>query len=334
MKSKRDNVQVDRNHRLTFDPRIAFWLCMVASTAMVPFAAVHVWHGRVFMAAVTSTVMLTAAIIGWAIRRLGKVPYGVLVVTSIIGCSMVALAAHHNGANSFLWAYPLTVFNFFLLGARGGAIINGVACAVLVTDMLRWAESAFSARAVATLLLLNLFAWVFSFYIGQQRNALAKLARTDSLTDTGNRRALDESLEEALAHHQRYGGHVSLIMLDLDHFKRINDDLGHRTGDDVLRSLALLIRQTVRRSDKLFRYGGEEFVLLLPETAQAQACEAADKLRRAVKAEDLVPGRNLTVSAGVAEYASLETADDWLKRGDEALYKAKAQGRNCVIAAD
>jgi diguanylate cyclase (GGDEF)-like protein len=161
-------------------------------------------------------------------------------------------------------------------------------------------------------------------------------AHTDPLTQTGNRAALFHSLQRELELARRYSTPLSLILLDVDHFKSINDNFGHDTGDAVLRSIARSIKDSVRGSDILFRYGGEEFVIVLSNTSKGGAMNLAERIRRAVEVSACdVRGLNLriTLSLGVATLRAGETHLDLLHRVDQAMYQAKRGGRNRVADA-
>lgn len=165
------------------------------------------------------------------------------------------------------------------------------------------------------------------------RHDIEVLARTDSLTGLWNRRHFEDTVEVEIERARRYGTPLSLLALDADHFKRVNDDLGHHAGDAVLRELARLIDGQIRRSDLLCRWGGEEFMILVPESDAAQAAAMAEKIRQAVSAHDFGQIGRVTVSIGIGQLSAEETVDAWLRRVDAALYEAKQQGRNCVVVA-
>lgn len=169
---------------------------------------------------------------------------------------------------------------------------------------------------------------------------LRKLAKHDELTGLYNRRAMDDLLREETERHQRYGRPVALVMLDVDHFKSINDSYGHLVGDEVLRWLAQLIRDTVRTVDLPARYGGEELAIILPEMNSQQALRVAERVRRRVVARPFVShGRNgrplqipITISlgaAGMPEDAS--SASSLIAAADQGLYAAKRGGRNRAL---
>lgn len=173
-----------------------------------------------------------------------------------------------------------------------------------------------------------------------QNEELQRLASSDALTGMNNRRVLFESLGAELSRVRRYGGFLSLLMLDIDHFKRVNDTWGHAAGDDVLRAVARVVKRTVRDVDLSARYGGEEFVILLPETALEGAVQIAERLRLAVSTAPVTLAEpsagqavTVTVSIGVAEASAPESGEALISRADAAMYRAKEGGRNRVVAA-
>jgi diguanylate cyclase (GGDEF)-like protein/PAS domain S-box-containing protein len=161
---------------------------------------------------------------------------------------------------------------------------------------------------------------------------LSELAMVDSLTQLQNRRAFGERLEDETRRWRRHGSDVSLVLLDIDHFKAYNDTFGHPKGDEVLRAAGRLIRRSLRASDFAARYGGEEFAIILPNTDRAGALAVAEKLRHAIEGatwED----RPITASFGVATMgAEISTAEDLIDYAARALYRSKQAGRNCVTA--
>ena len=163
---------------------------------------------------------------------------------------------------------------------------------------------------------------------------LAYQARYDELTGLANRRHCENMLEAEIERCDRYGPALSALMLDLDHFKQINDDLGHAEGDRVLERSAGIIQRQVRQTDLAARWGGEEFVVLLPSTGTWGAQQLAEKLRRSIAEHSGDDGPSVTISVGFAEYARGEGKDRFLGRLDRSLYAAKNAGRNRVVQAE
>lgn len=162
-----------------------------------------------------------------------------------------------------------------------------------------------------------------------------RLSLTDWLTDLPNRRQFEQFMEHHVEQAERHGEPLGLLMLDIDRFKRINDELGHQAGDDVLHDMAATLAEHVRGADVLARWGGEEFVVLAPKTTRDGAFELAERLRNAVAA---MPARvadlpAITISIGVAERCDGESGADLLGRADAALQRAKEHGRNRTLSA-
>jgi diguanylate cyclase (GGDEF)-like protein len=158
---------------------------------------------------------------------------------------------------------------------------------------------------------------------------LVQQSQTDGLTGLINRRAFDRLLREELSRAQRGAVSLALLMVDVDHFKSFNDDLGHVAGDDALKRVAHTLTVQARNYDHVARYGGEEFALVLPEADMDEACAAAERIRSAIEAMHS-PQRTITVSVGVALSAPGDTPEQLIKRADKALYQAKGDGRNRV----
>lgn len=165
--------------------------------------------------------------------------------------------------------------------------------------------------------------------------ALALQVRRDSLTGLSNRMALDEELNRATLNLQRYEDEIfSVLMLDVDYFKRYNDTFGHLAGDEVLREIATILQTTCRATDIVGRYGGEEFMIVLPRTAKAGAREIGERLRATIEAH-VWPNAPVTVSVGIATAsATISKSDAVLNEADVALYLSKQGGRNRVCCAD
>ncbi|MBR0798471.1 GGDEF domain-containing protein [Bradyrhizobium jicamae] len=165
---------------------------------------------------------------------------------------------------------------------------------------------------------------------------IEELAELDELTGAFNRRCIMRMLEEEIARCERSGSTSAIALIDLDHFKRINDTYGHPIGDEALRTFAISMFANIRSIDRFGRYGGEEFLLVLPDLSQEDAGRALERLRRIIADLDwsaFSPGMQVTISAGVTTLRPNETSDTLLARADRALYTAKARGRNRIASA-
>jgi diguanylate cyclase (GGDEF)-like protein/PAS domain S-box-containing protein len=159
---------------------------------------------------------------------------------------------------------------------------------------------------------------------------LNEIALTDALTGLWNRRHFEDAVEHEMAVSNRYGSHLSAISFDIDHFKRVNDTYGHLAGDSVLIALSELTRKHTRASDLPCRWGGEEFMVLMPNTDSTEAVLVAEKLRVAFASHEIPEVGKVTASFGVTTYHPNESLDSWISRTDAAMYQAKREGRNTV----
>ena len=162
------------------------------------------------------------------------------------------------------------------------------------------------------------------------------LARHDPLTGALNRKGMDESINREVSKVRRTGTPLAVAMLDIDHFKKLNDRLGHAAGDAALRHLAVVAREVLRPQDTVARYGGEEFVLLLPDTVLERGVDAVRRLAGELAKRPFSSGAEpvrVTFSAGVAQLGEREGGMEAIDRADAAMYRAKEAGRNCVMAA-
>ncbi|MDO9082058.1 MAG: diguanylate cyclase [Humidesulfovibrio sp.] len=170
--------------------------------------------------------------------------------------------------------------------------------------------------------------------LDEKNQALNVLTRTERLTGLANRRRLEESLQTEVLRARRYGKFFSIILLDIDHFKSINDRYGHQAGDNVLIAIAGVLTRTARETDVVGRFGGEEFLLVCPETEIQVVAALAERLRLEFASTDFPLVGQVTSSFGVAAFSQGDSVKSLVQRADEALYRAKNNGRNCVEVAE
>lgn len=187
------------------------------------------------------------------------------------------------------------------------------------------------ARAVTALIATSAVLELLKMFRDEAEVKLMKLAITDSLTGVYNRTKFDAEFSNEFERAKRYKHPLCIVILDIDHFKKVNDTYGHVEGDKVLRKIAKITKSITRENDIFARWGGEEFIILLPESNVEDAKEFADRLRFKIQTSDFEKAKGLTASFGVSHYLEGESGSDFIKRADSALYKAKEQGRNRVI---
>jgi len=196
-------------------------------------------------------------------------------------------------------------------------------------DSLKFINSKFFDTIIISIIFL-IITIILLTLIFSNNNRLRFLAHNDQLTEISNRHHLNIILEKEYERKQRYNSTFSLIIFDIDHFKKINDNYGHYAGDKILKEMSSLIQNNIRENDYFGRWGGEEFVIIAAEIKLESAYKLAEKLRKAVENYNFIEKANITASFGVAEIDSAENIDDLIKRADDALYRAKRNGRNRV----
>lgn len=317
----------------SYHERTYYWLAIVGAAVLFPFSLNNFLQGRTLLGIGTLVFVLVLAINARSIGRGGKPP----VPTWLVFCLAIAsvgISIKTQGVVGLFWCYPALALMHFLLRPRMANILSGVLIAVAAPLTFRYVGADVAARVLATMVAVLAFNNIFLGIINRLQQQLYDLSIVDPLTGAFNRRHLLERVGEMVAQHDRYGHPVSLIMIDVDHFKSINDELGHGAGDKVLVGMVRKIQERLRKGEALFRTGGEEFVVLLPNTGIRDAATLAESLRKLVEAESLLPGRPVTISLGAATRGKKEAVEDWLARCDAALYASKSGGRNRVSLAD
>ncbi|MEN7343364.1 MAG: GGDEF domain-containing protein [Pseudomonadota bacterium] len=316
----------------TFREFILLMLTGSGIIAVLPFTIIRFMSGEWLLFSLDATLIIgLAGLSVYVIRthnhRVASIAVCLLCQVAIAGTIYIA------GIGQLFWIYPAVVIAYYLMRPFEAFVVNLVAISV-VTPMIIQALPVLSLTTVyATLAVTIAFSYAFSYLTDQQRRQVQELAIRDPLTGAGNRRALRERLAEIVDMHQRHPQNVSIMLLDLDHFKRINDDFGHAIGDDTLIGVVALLKQRLRITDRMFRFGGEEFVIVAENATAAFATALAEELRALVAKTPLIDQRQVTLSIGIAQLHQGETTDDWLKRADLALYHAKDAGRNAVYCA-
>ncbi len=271
------------------------------------------------------------------------------------GLERAALEAFAQGARERFWIEPLQGVETYrymapLLveascltchakqGYRVGDIRGGISVSFRVSELQAQLHQnmalVVTLATLTTLLLLGAIYFLFRQLVRRLKEARAQLeylAASDALTGLANRRSIMQALDEELERHQRSGEPFSCTLLDVDHFKLVNDTYGHLVGDAVLRQIALQLKVTLRTYDRVGRYGGEEFLCLLPGADLATARVAAERLREAIHAKVTSgQGEKISASFGIAWWQPDEDATQLLARADQAMYRAKMDGRNRV----
>lgn len=313
--------------------RIAVHLCGLAVVLLLPFALHHGLAGRWPLCGSMVTVQVVLAMNAWTLRR-GQPPAVPFWAMTLVLIAAVLASIWMQGLNGVFWAYPALFICYFVLGRRMALLLSCL-LAVLTTVLVGLTVApALALRLGATMALMLVMINVVLNVIGELQRAMLLQTITDPLTGAYNRRHLDAQLAAVVGSAGTVRSENALLAIDIDHFKSINDGHGHAVGDRVLKSLVSALGSRKRRSDMLFRTGGEEFVLLLFRTAPADATRVAEGMRQRIEQASLLPDRQVTVSIGLALQRPGQDASAWLQAADAALYDAKRKGRNRVVISD
>jgi len=303
-----------------------------------PYAVYRLLQGNYLVGVADAVIVfstLFAVRYAWLTRDTVKPGIFLAAVFSIAATLIVI----NLGVNGLFWIYPLILFNFFMVTPGKALLATALVLVSLVSHALLVPGSVFESHYqmvsfLVTCSMASVLSFIFAFRTRNQRDRLQELVIHDPLTGARNRRAMNEELKIAMASHRRHSDSYGLLVMDLDHFKQINDRFGHHVGDQVLVAFVELLKRCCRKEDRLFRFGGEEFLLLLPSTDAEGLHTAAQNLLSRVANELRSPGGAVTVSIGGAILHGGEHWESWLQRADECLYRAKSEGRNRAVIAD
>jgi diguanylate cyclase (GGDEF)-like protein len=308
-------------------------LSAAGALGILPFTVIRYMNGEWVMAVIDTIMVLGLTVLGTYVYRTRRVTFANYAISAL--CIGGALATTYlGGVQQVYWVYPALMAVFYLLRPGEAVIAALLMIAALIPVMLPQNDSIRTTTVMITIVVLSAFAYAFAAITSRQREQLLRLATRDPLTGVGNRRALENKLFDAVNVFKRSETPASLLLIDLDHFKKVNDRHGHAAGDQILQSITEIINLRIRITDSLYRIGGEEFVVILDGQDLHKAAHLAEQLRTLIEANELVPDSSVTISVGVAELKGGESSRDWMHRADEALYRAKRSGRNAMSIAD
>lgn len=300
-------------------------------SAITPFAIYRFYVGdlNIFFAELVIIIASCAIMLTAWISHNSILPSKIMAVMLTFS---IVLTAKMVGSIGFYWFFCSIIVNFALLKPRDAfiTIAAGMGLVFYFQDIFSnlTEKMIFTASVSAT----TLFGFIVAKRDIVHRQQLMHMAQMDSLTNTGNRRAADEELNISIKDFKRTNMLYWLIVLDVDHFKDVNDSFGHEVGDQALKALVNVIKQHIRATDRIFRIGGEEFTLLIKNQDIRKVETLAEKLRELVESADIIPERKITISLGVTCLKADDSVQSWTKRADDMLYLAKNQGRNQVVA--
>lgn len=311
---------------------------LIASCTLLPYALYRM-ATEDYLVGMVDILMITVSTVSvWMAWRSGETEKPGFLMAAVF-CFGAVLVCMKLGQDVLFWIYPLMVFIFFLVAPIKALLLLLLMVCAIVSLHFSEHSAIFSTNFqllafITTTLITSIFAYIFAYRTHLQRQELRRLATTDPLTGAATRHSLTDELTYAIQLFQQKGVVSGLMLLDLDHFKRINDNFGHHAGDQILSQLVPLLKQMIRQQDSVFRYGGEEFVLLIKEIQLADLHRLAEKIRHAIWHQLTLPdGSALTTSIGIATVQHASDWESWLQNADVALYQAKHNGRNQVVIA-
>ena len=275
---------------------------------------------------VSVLLVLVYAVRSGRTRRAGQIFAVVTVLACIASTAMF-------GRTGILWGYVVLWINFLLTGRQFALVANLLLMTVLIIETSLFRSALEGVTYIVTALMVTTFGYIFAERLARYQAQLEMLALQDPLTFAGNRRMMRRDLTAAISTHRRSSKPYTLILLDLDHFKVLNDDYGHETGDKALRDFSDLVREQIRGEDGFYRFGGEEFVLLLPGHGAEHARQVAESLHDRISGKLTYHGHIVRFSAGVAVLRDDEDWPAWLTRADQAMYQSKRAGRDRIVLA-
>lgn len=308
-------------------------LSLVSSVALFPFIVHRLitedWGIAIFdLALMASTLTLFLYVYK---TRKTDIPSLVLALVFMAGeVTSVAI----KGSPQLVWTFPCTVGIFYLTTAPRAVAINATAAVLLFSLIHSSTEGLALGAYVLALVATNIFTAIFAIRNSIQKAQLEELTLKDPLTGVHNRRAFENYLDEQDQIERSEEQKQSLIMIDIDHFKMVNDKHGHLAGDDTLVRMVTLIQTQLHSEEKLYRIGGEEYVIAPIKMDLDSTFDFADRLRKIIEHSNMNEIMGVTVSIGVATCERSEPAREWVKRADQALYSAKNSGRNQTQKAE
>ncbi|MBA1147853.1 GGDEF domain-containing protein [Ectothiorhodospiraceae bacterium WFHF3C12] len=306
-------------------------LCILVILVTLPFFVLHMAVEDARLASLSGAIIgVTGIVLGISLR------WGATqVLTWTLTLLLVALSAVAARLAPMViqpWLYPLCVSFFFILPAPGATVAGVLLFLACFPSFFGVMAPIELTRAMVTGLMTVALSASLADLFTRRGHLLFRLATEDALTGAGNRRGLFLELDRIGGEKRRDNG-TAILLIDADHFKRVNDLHGHSTGDRALKALSSRIKASCRKSDRLYRYGGEEFVLIAHGVDREGAVRLGEKIRANVAGEPLVDGLRLTVSIGIAALTADTEPTTSMSHADNALYDAKASGRNRVETA-
>lgn len=315
-----------------FQTRLVYLFAATATFGVLPFALVRYFEGEYLKAFIDVLIVFAAtmnAFFAWRTQRIVEASFFAAILYS--GGTLAVL--YLNPPVYFFWLFPAISANFFLLGAGPAIAVNVLLIGASVPLAMKLDDNIAGAGMIVSATFAGCMTYVFARLTEKQQALLERFASEDALTGLANRRMLDIEMRSCIQDFNRSGVPASVIVLDIDNFKAVNDIWGHQHGDELLINISRLLSARTRKTDRIFRFGGEEFVIISRNTPLDGARKVAEELREQIAAQLHHNDQEITASFGCAQLQTNETARKWFDRADQAMYVAKKQGKNRVEVA-
>ncbi|MEP6906710.1 MAG: GGDEF domain-containing protein [Pseudoxanthomonas sp.] len=313
--------------------RLLTWFGLSVALFVSVFGVYRLLDGMPFAAIsdfMTAAVIAGAVVYALMTGNTRKAGLALCIINSLC-CILACLSV---GSVAVYWSYLVLITNFFFAPAKMGFVVNLLLVASMLIILGPNQPAIVSVSIGVSATMVTLFNYFFTRRIDADRGMLEKIASQDALTGLPNRRTMEQFLTETLRLHHSKGLSYGLIILDIDHFKQVNDSFGHPAGDAVLADIAAILKREMRSKDQAFRFGGEEFVVVGEVANAADLHVACERIRVAIGDDLQSPGGPLTISAGAALLGQEDKWQEWFSLADAALYRAKRQGRDRTIVAE
>lgn len=321
-----------RSENLGFLLKSTMNVSIISAISVAPFAIYCLWVSKTVLGFVAFAAFIISMYNIYSCYKGNyQVKLNLFALLPFISASAF-IGLYEWGVMGSFWSYPMILVCYFVLPFHIARIANLVLLLLMLPFAWIHLETEVFVRFYVVLIGISLFAHLTLKEIYRQHSELHRLSVTDVLTGLYNRFLINSSLQSAVELYKREKTPMSILMLDLDHFKQVNDKFGHEAGDEVLKGVANIMKNDLRKTDMLFRLGGEEFLVLLRGANLQVATGLAEKIRNKVEKSVLLVNYEITVSLGVSELSSVQTWKEWVNDCDKNLYSAKRKGRNNVVA--
>lgn len=313
-----------------FRVQSTFLVTLTSLIVLIPFALNNFIQDRYVIGAGALAVIAIVALNSFEAHRGNNRPALIVYVLAPCMVTFLLLSLYRQGAVATYWIFPVIISYYCMLDAKRAQILNTVTLLLLLPPIWTTLEPEIATRLTATVIAVSVFSAISTSVSTKYQTALESKVVTDHLTGLLNRTLLNDTLNSAIDQFSRQRTPMTVLLLDLDNFKSINDTDGHEIGDAVLAGVGDIIKESTRISDSCFRLGGEEVLCLLYGADYTNGRNVAERIRSRIDSTDFGTSRSTTASIGVSTLQQDEDWQTWVSRADKKLYQAKKAGKNRI----